>query len=184
MVYFDRPGSSHPLPPDRSGPSAPPPGHIRKGPDTSDDDLEINVRDAADKSKIWVMNVGDRPIQVGSHAHLDDVNPHLLFFDEDAIAGLNELVRESPTSWDLDAIKRKAAQRQDRDAAHWGYRFDIESGASLRFAPSSAPGAEVAIVKIKGNRVVPGIRLGKTQDDGRLDAASPNSSPSMGTGRS
>ncbi|MBN9159236.1 urease subunit gamma [Microbacterium sp.] len=42
--------------------------------------IEVNVRDAADAVKSLVfLNTGDRPIQVGSHVHLPDVNTALAF---------------------------------------------------------------------------------------------------------
>jgi urease subunit gamma/beta len=42
--------------------------------------VELNVRDSADETRTLVfLNTGDRPIQVGSHVHLPDVNTALSF---------------------------------------------------------------------------------------------------------
>ena len=42
--------------------------------------IELNARDTADQTRTLVfLNTGDRPIQVGSHVHLPDVNTALSF---------------------------------------------------------------------------------------------------------
>lgn len=52
------------------------PGAIR----VADGDLEINAdRSPAQRRTIVVLNTGDRPVQIGSHIHLADVNSALAF---------------------------------------------------------------------------------------------------------
>ena len=59
------------------------PGAIRVQPG----ELEINAdRGPADRSELTFTNTADRPIQVGSHLHLPDVNPGLEF-DRSAAQG-------------------------------------------------------------------------------------------------
>nr|WP_199521534.1 urease subunit beta [Jiangella anatolica] len=43
-------------------------------------------RSAAERGTVVVTNTGDRPIQIGSHIHLAEVNPALLL-DRAAVAG-------------------------------------------------------------------------------------------------
>ncbi|WP_069811303.1 urease subunit beta [Streptomyces sp. TP-A0874] len=54
------------------------PGEIRTAPGI------IRVNSDAPRSEILVTNDGDRPIQVGSHAHFPDVNAFLSFDRERA----------------------------------------------------------------------------------------------------
>ena len=59
---------------DQSAPSAPVvPGEVLFG----DGDIELNP--GRPRTTLRVVNGGDRPIQVGSHFHLADVNPSLEF---------------------------------------------------------------------------------------------------------
>ena len=52
------------------------PGAIR----VADGDLEINADRSPDQRRtIVVLNTGDRPVQIGSHIHLPDVNAALEF---------------------------------------------------------------------------------------------------------
>ena len=44
----------------------------------------------------------------------------------------------------------------DREAA-WGHRLDVPAGTAIRFEPGMT--AEVSLVPLAGNRVVPGLRL-------------------------
>ncbi len=48
------------------------------------EDGEIVINEGRRTVKIYVKNVGDRPIQVGSHAHFFEVNRYLLFDREKA----------------------------------------------------------------------------------------------------
>ena len=70
-----------------------------------------------------IVNTGDRPVQIGSHIHLAQVNQALSF---------------------------------DRELAE-GFRLDIPSGTSRRFEPGAS--REVAIIALRGRRVVPGIQI-------------------------
>ncbi|YAL83839.1 urease subunit beta [Dermacoccaceae bacterium W4C1] len=108
-----------------SGSSSSGPGAIRVKPGT------VTINAGRDRITMVIENSGDRPVQVGSHLHLPDVNPALTF---------------------------------DREAAH-GFRLDIAAGTSVRFEPGVS--REVSAVAIAGNRIVPGIALGK--ENGELD---------------
>jgi urease subunit beta len=48
---------------------------------------EIALRAGRRRTSIVVANTGDRPVQVGSHAHFRDVNPALAF-DREAAGGM------------------------------------------------------------------------------------------------
>lgn len=50
-------------------------------------DGEIELRPGRERSVLEVKNVGDRPIQVGSHAHFAEVNDALIF-DRSAAHGM------------------------------------------------------------------------------------------------
>lgn len=96
------------------------PGEIRCAPGT----LDLNAdRTPEERRTLVVLNTGDRPVQIGSHIHLPDVNAALAFDREQAV----------------------------------GFRLDIPSGTSRRFEPGAS--REVAIVSLRGRRVVPGIQV-------------------------
>jgi len=137
-------------------------GEIRA--DRPGDEVELNV--GLTKAEIYVINIAGRPVQVGSHAHLADVNPDLLFFKDKATAEqVTRLMQIDPR--DVGPIK-ELAEVPERGAAHWGFRWNIASGASLRFEPMCAPDGPFSIVAIGGDRVVPGIRLDKDPADRQL----------------
>jgi urease subunit beta len=50
---------------------------------TRDGELELNA--GRDRIELDVANLGDRPVQVGSHYHFYETNPHLSFDRELAI---------------------------------------------------------------------------------------------------
>lgn len=82
---------------------------------------------------LWVKNTADRPIQVGSHFHLADVNAQLKFFvDRTCIQVAN--VR--------------------------GKRLHIPAGTSERLDPGAA--RPVQVVPIQGAKLVKGLRAGKS----------------------
>ncbi len=57
------------------------PGSVRVAPGT----LVINADRTSDQRRVLtIVNVGDRPIQIGSHIHLGDVNASLEFDRETA----------------------------------------------------------------------------------------------------
>jgi urease subunit beta len=96
------------------------PGAIRVGQGR----LVLNAdRGEEERRTVVVVNTGDRPIQIGSHIHLAEVNPAL-------------------------ALDRELAT---------GFRLDIPSGTSRRFEPGAS--REVAIVALRGRRLVPGIQV-------------------------
>lgn len=86
--------------------------------------------------KLWARNTADRPIQVGSHFHLEDVNPQLRFYTE-----VNGQASSTP-------------------AVVTGKRLHIAAGTSERFEP----GVERAVwaVPIRGLGQVKGLKAGKT----------------------
>jgi urease subunit beta len=87
-------------------------------------EIELNAdRGPDERGELTFTNTADRPIQVGSHFHLPDVNPGLDF---------------------------------DREAAA-GFRLDIAAGTSVRFEPGAS--RTVAVVALRGRRVVPGLQL-------------------------
>ncbi|MCD4524818.1 urease subunit beta [Nocardioides sp. cx-173] len=99
------------------------PGATRTGPGT----VVLNGdRTPEERRRLVVTNTGDRPVQIGSHVHLAQVNSAL----------------------DLD--RERAA----------GFRLDIPSGTSRRFEPGASQ--EVAIVALRGRRLVPGIQIGSS----------------------
>jgi urease subunit beta len=66
-----------------SGTSSNGPGAIKVAPG----DLELNAdRGPSERGELTFTNVADRPIQIGSHIHLPDVNPGLEF-DRSAAQG-------------------------------------------------------------------------------------------------
>ena len=66
-----------------SGTSSSGPGAIKVAPG----DLELNAdRGPSERGELTFTNVADRPIQIGSHIHLPDVNPGLEF-DRSAAQG-------------------------------------------------------------------------------------------------
>lgn len=96
------------------------PGEVRCAPGT----VVLNAdRSAEERTVVVIVNTGDRPVQIGSHIHLPDVNAALAF---------------------------------DRATTH-GFRLDIPSGTSRRFEPGAS--CEVAVVSLRGARVVPGIQV-------------------------
>ncbi|GFH38501.1 hypothetical protein SCWH03_47430 [Streptomyces pacificus] len=125
------------------------------------------------KATVYVVNVGDRDIQIGSHIHLADVNEDLLFFTDEEAAAEAEKALTDPR---LSRLEQIAAARQlahDRSktpgVAPWGYRLDIAPGDSMRFSPEHAPSDAIEVVPIGGNRRVPGLRKDKRPGDTDLD---------------
>jgi urease beta subunit len=90
-----------------------------------------------------------------------------LFFEDRAVADQVTRIAETDPQ-DVDSIKA-LAEVSERGAAHWGFRFDVASGASRRFEPTFGVEGPFSIVEIGGDRVVPGIRLDKNQADRKLD---------------
>ncbi|MEU3221161.1 urease subunit beta [Streptomyces sp. NPDC006971] len=125
------------------------------------------------KAVVYVVNVGDRDIQIGSHFHLADVNEDLLFFTDldaatEAEAVLTDAQRVRPEQ--IAAARELAYDRSKTPGkAPWGYRLDIAPGDSMRFSPENAPSEAIEVVAIGGRRRVPGLRKDKPADDVALD---------------
>lgn len=105
----------------------------------SDDDQYAVVYNTDQQGKplpmaaLWVKNTADRPIQIGSHFHLADVNEKLRFF-----------------------VDQKCTQ----EANVRGKRLHIPAGTSERIDPSDV--RPVRVVPIQGAQLVKGLRAGKS----------------------
>ncbi|MFD8522302.1 urease subunit beta [Streptomyces capillispiralis] len=129
------------------------------------------LNSAEGKATVYVVNVGDRDIQIGSHIHLADVNEDLLFFTDLEAATAAEAVLTDPERARPEQIAgaRELAHQRSKTpgVAPWGYRLDIAPGDSLRFSPENAPSDAIEVVPIGGRRQVPGLR--KDKQDGDVD---------------
>jgi urease beta subunit len=125
------------------------------------------------KATLYVLNVGDRAIQIGSHIHLADVNEDLLFFtDRNAAAQAEAALTDPQLSWpqQIAAARRLAHDRSKTPGqAPWGYRLDVAPGDSKRFSPENSPSDKIDVVEIGGRRRVPGLRKDKQSGDVDLD---------------
>ncbi|MDX3058068.1 urease subunit beta [Streptomyces sp. NE06-03E] len=132
---------------------------------------ELNSHGA--KAVLYVINVGDRDIQIGSHIHLADVNEDLLFFTDKKAAAQAE---KALTGGQLSRPEQIAEARRfahDRSKtpgrAPWGFRLDVAPGDSKRFSPENAPSDTIEVVEMGGDRRVPGLRKDKPASDVDLD---------------
>ncbi|GAB3204824.1 urease subunit gamma [Marinactinospora thermotolerans] len=114
------------------------PGAIR----VRDGSVELNA--GREKRVVVVFNEGDRPVQIGSHIHLADVNPAVSFLVPNDEGG------QDPVSVE-------------------GFRLDIPAGTSIRFQPGDAK--RLGIVALGGTGAVPGIRPGKPGQSAGNDEA-------------
>ncbi|MFF9570121.1 urease subunit beta [Streptomyces sp. NPDC014685] len=125
------------------------------------------------KATVYVVNVGDRDIQIGSHFHLADVNEDLLFFtDLDAATAAEAVLTDSrrTRSEQIAAARALAYDRSKTPGrAPWGYRLDVAPGDSMRFSPENAPSDAIEVVPIGGERRVPGLRKDKQAGYAELD---------------
>ncbi|MFE4588449.1 urease subunit beta [Streptomyces laurentii] len=125
------------------------------------------------KATVYVVNIGDRDIQIGSHIHLADVNEDLLFFTGLDAAAAAEAALTDPErgrSERIAAARELAHQRSKTPGvAPWGYRLDVAPGDSMRFSPENAPSDAIEVVPIGGRRHVPGLRKDKRAEDADLD---------------
>lgn len=103
---------------------------------------------------LWVKNTADRPIQVGSHYHLDDVNKH----DADDTG----VIRKGLAFYknEQDDLGNDKASDEKFDVR--GYRLHIAAGTSERFEPGDDAERKVWVVPIRGSRHVWGLQAGKT----------------------
>lgn len=89
------------------------PGAVRCAPGT----VELNAdRAPAERISLVIVNTGDRPVQIGSHIHLPDVNA-ALDFDRDAATGFRLDIPsgtsrrfEPGASRDVDAVALRGAR--------------------------------------------------------------------------
>ncbi|NDZ81823.1 urease subunit beta [Streptomyces sp. SID10853] len=132
---------------------------------------ELNSQGA--KAVLYVINVGDRDIQIGSHIHLADANEDLLFFvDKDAAAQAERVLtaRHLSRPEQIAEARRFAHDRSKTPGrAPWGFRLDVAPGDSKRFSPEHAPSDKIEVVEMGGNRRVPGLRKDKPAGDVDLD---------------
>ncbi|MFF7801142.1 urease subunit beta [Streptomyces olivaceus] len=139
-----------------------------------DPKAEHMLNSRSGKVTVYVVNVGDRDIQVGSHIHLADVNEDLLFFTSLNKATEAERVLTDPEllrSEQIAAARELAYDRLKKTPgkAPWGYRLDVAPGDSLRFSPENSPSDAIDVVPLGGNRRVPGLRKGKPDAHVDLD---------------
>ncbi|MGW1847949.1 urease subunit beta [Streptomyces sp. NPDC001966] len=136
-----------------------------------DADLVLNSQRA--KANLYVINVGDRDIQIGSHIHLADVNGDLLFFTDKNAADEAEKALTDPQLSRAEQIAAARRCAHDRTktpgVAPWGFRLDVAAGDSMRFSPENAPSDKIAVVEMGGKRRVPGLRKDKPAGDVDLD---------------
>ncbi|MFJ4705225.1 urease subunit beta [Streptomyces anulatus] len=125
------------------------------------------------RTTVYVVNVGDRDIQIGSHIHLADVNEDLLFFtDLEAATAAEAALTDPERVWSERIADARALAHQRSKTpgvAPWGFRLDIPPGDSMRFSPENAPSDAIEVVPIGGRRRVPGLRKDKQADDVDLD---------------
>nr|AQT39078.1 UreB [Streptomyces sp.] len=125
------------------------------------------------KATLYVINVGDRDIQIGSHIHLADVNEDLLFFtDKNAAAQAEKALtdRQLTRPQQIVEARRIAHDRSKTPGrAPWGFRLDVPPGDSKRFSPENAPSDKIEAVEMSGKRRVPGLRKDKPAGDVALD---------------
>jgi urease subunit gamma/beta len=127
------------------------PGHIAHPKTTKQrpeagDPIEVNPDLQGEAKRVYVRNVGDRAVQVGSHYHFFEVNPYLEIKEQPDWDPLPDSPRDSPTDDELKVA---------RDFVR-GMRLNIPAGKSRRFEPHCA--VEVDLVPIEGNRNVWGLR--------------------------
>lgn len=104
------------------------PGAVRVG----EGFVELNAD--AERRSLVMENTGDRPIQVGSHFHLPDVNPALAF-DRDMASGFR-LDVPSGTS-----VRFEPGASREVDIVALGGRAKVPG---LRLHPADAPRTEGA----------------------------------------
>lgn len=103
--------------------------------------------------KLWARNTADRPIQVGSHFHLEDVNPKLHFYTDQSCS--------TPA-----AVRHK--------------RLHIAAGTSERFEPHAE--REVYVVDIQGLKQAKGLRADKAPPNWTVPTSSSGAAPTSSNG--
>ena len=108
---------------------------------TNPEPIKLNAKQEQDAIKLKVKNLGDRPIQVGSHFHFYEVNGNTPNKTKEAVTGLQ-----------FDREKTK------------GMHLNIIAGTAIRFEPGDEK--EVELVPFLGKREIYGFN-GKV--NGSLD---------------
>jgi urease subunit gamma/beta len=104
-----------------------------------DDQFAVAFNEGQTPVTLWVENISDRPIAVGSHFHFADVNEGLHF------------------KCDANRVLHSKC-----DVAR-GMRLHIAAGTSERFEPGAA--RDVWLVPIAGQRTVSGLQAGKSAQE-------------------
>lgn len=130
LVTLSHPVRSGPADDDTGGTAAEEPGalRVRAG--------AVTLNRGAERRTVVARNDGDRPVQVGSHFHLADVNRALVFFTD---TGTDDGGGE-PEPAPVD-----------------GFRLDIAAGTSVRFQPGDTK--RLPIVALGGTGTVPGLQV-------------------------
>ncbi|MGW1108005.1 urease subunit beta [Streptomyces sp. NPDC002540] len=138
-----------------------------------DPDANHVLNSQGTKATLYVINVGDRDIQIGSHIHLADVSQDLLFFTDENSAAQAEKALTDPDLSRAEQIAKARRFAHGRSktpgVAPWGFRLDVAPGDSMRFSPENAPSDKIAVVEMGGKRRVPGLRKDKPAGDVDLD---------------
>lgn len=100
---------------------------------------EIELNEGRETLKIMVSNIGDRPIQVGSHYHFLEVNSALEFYE----------IAQNPKN--LIYMDRSDLHNKTR-----GMRLNIPAGTAVRFEPGDIKAVE--LVSFAGQREIYGFR--------------------------
>lgn len=99
---------------------------------TNPEPIKLNAKQEKDAIKLKVKNLGDRPIQVGSHFHFYEVNGNTPNKTKEAVTGLQ-----------FDREKTK------------GMHLNIIAGTAIRFEPGDEK--EVELVPFLGTREIYGF---------------------------
>ncbi|MET9860545.1 urease subunit beta [Streptomyces smyrnaeus] len=110
---------------------------------------------------LWVINTADRPIQVGSHYHLDDVNKH-------KVDASGNVLRKGLDFYENVKDGSGNDQQSSQRADVRGYRLHIAAGTSERFEPGADAARRVWVVPIEGDLDVWGLQAGKDATEARV----------------
>ena len=99
---------------------------------TNPEPIKLNAKQEENAIKLKVKNLGDRPIQVGSHFHFYEVN-----------GNTPNKTKEAPTGLQFDREKTK------------GMHLNITAGTAIRFEPGDEK--EVELVPFLGTREIYGF---------------------------
>lgn len=100
---------------------------------------DITINENVEAIEVILENVGDRPIQIGSHFHLFEINSSIKVLSKD---------------------KKEDKERE----LVYGMRLDVASSTSVRFEPREAK--KVSIIPMQGKREIFGF---DNMIDGKLN---------------